>query len=81
MDKQISKLIYKSIQQELHKRAYLSGNGGLGKRNQENELKAEKDKTESATELGKRTKKRESSAYLRRRRRTTATTTTTTTTT
>ena len=40
--------------QEPHKRAYLSDKGGLGK-NMENGPKAEKDKTEIATGLGRRT--------------------------
>ena len=42
--------------QEPHKIAYLSENGGLGGKSQENGPKAEKDKTERATGLGRRTR-------------------------
>ena len=40
-----------------HTRAYRSENGGLGKRSQKYGPKAETDKTERATGLGRRTKK------------------------
>ena len=44
--------------QEPHKRAYLLENGGYGKqRGQENGPKAEKEKTERVTGLGRRTRK------------------------
>ena len=45
--------------QETHKRAYLLENRGLGKTIQENGPKADKDKTERATGLGRRTTKDE----------------------
>ena len=41
---------------EPHKRAYLSEKGGLGKKDQENGPKAEKDKAEIVTGLGRRTR-------------------------